>query len=60
MLREVIEVDDEEQQLGADERRDDDLDAEIEDAVGDRARALRARTIASCRPSRYAAASSTP
>jgi hypothetical protein len=40
---ELIEVDDEEQQLRTDERRDDDVDAEVEHAVRVEATRFRAR-----------------
>ena len=59
VLDEVLEVDEDQQGLGADERRDDDPDAEVHHLVADPGRRGRARTIASCRPARYAAASSS-
>ena len=49
---ERVALDDQQEQLGADERADDDPDAEIHDPVRDRDRAPGARTSANCRPSR--------
>ena len=46
------EVGDQQQQLRADQRADDDVDAEVEDAVRRRGRAPWRATIASFRPSR--------
>ncbi len=52
LLVKWLEVDDEQQQLRADQRRDDHPDAQVEDLVAVEAGLPRARAAASHRPSR--------